>query len=93
MAVKKSVKIKEYELPLVIEQEDGGTFVAACPEWPDCYAQGDTVDEVVNEAVAVAASLVELYEEEAIVIPLPVRRNIVSLRKKEVIKFPLFVSV
>ena len=70
MAVIKSIKIKEYKLPLVIEQENDGTFVAACPEWSDCYAQGDTVDEVVNEAVAVAASLVELYAEGELLFPL-----------------------
>lgn len=44
--------------------------MASCQQWGDCYAQGDTIDEVISEVQAVAASLIELYQEEDKPIPL-----------------------
>lgn len=66
----KEIKVFEYELPIKIEENDEGGFSAFSPVWSDCYAQGDSVDEVVNEITAVAASLIELYKEENLKVPL-----------------------
>ncbi|OGD89636.1 hypothetical protein A3D07_00955 [Candidatus Curtissbacteria bacterium RIFCSPHIGHO2_02_FULL_42_15] len=63
-------KVLEYELPIKIEGDKTGGFVATTHGWSDCYAQGDSIDEVVNEITAVAASLIELYKEEGFKIPL-----------------------
>ena len=63
-------KVSEYELPIKIEPQKEGGYVVVCPKWVACYAQGDTVDEAVLEITAVAQSLIELYKEEGLKIPL-----------------------
>ncbi len=61
--------VKTYELPIDIVQE-GDSFLATCPAWSDCYAQGTTIDDATSEIIAVAATLIELYQEEGLRIPL-----------------------
>ena len=68
-------KIFEYELPIKINSQKEKGYVATCPLWKDCYAQGDTVDEAVLEITAVAQSLVELYKEEGLQIPLKLQKE------------------
>lgn len=86
----KNTKVYEYELPIKIEPQEGGGFLAFSPKWKDCYAQGDTVDEAVLEITAVAQSLIELYREEGMVIPL----NLQSERTvgKEYFNLPILIS-
>jgi predicted RNase H-like HicB family nuclease len=62
--------ILEYELPIKITSDKKCGYVATCPSWSDCYAQGETIDEAVLEITAVAQSLIELYEEENLKISL-----------------------
>ncbi|MCJ7740952.1 type II toxin-antitoxin system HicB family antitoxin [Candidatus Microgenomates bacterium] len=62
----RTLTVKEYELPVSVQKEADGGFVAKCPIWSDCYAQGDTLEEAVTELQYVASSLIELYEEEDI---------------------------
>lgn len=66
----KSQKVSQYELPIKITPQKEGGFLVTCPMWRDCYAQGDTVDEAALEITAVAQSLIELYKEEGLKIPL-----------------------
>ena len=61
--------VKKYSLPIEIRKE-GKYFLASCSKWSDCYAQGNTIDEATSEMIAVAASLIDLYEDEGIKIPL-----------------------
>ena len=68
--LKHSEKVAEYELPINIEAQKEGGFVVTCPVWKDCYAQGDTIEEATLEITAVAQSLIELYKEEGLTIPL-----------------------
>lgn len=63
-------RVFEYELPFDVELQKDGGYVAKCPTWSDCYAQGDTFDDAVLEITAVAQSLIELYREEELTIPL-----------------------
>ncbi len=63
-------KVSQYELTVKIQPQKGGGYVAASPDWSDCYAQGETIDEAVLEVTAVAQSLIELYKEEGLKIPL-----------------------
>lgn len=79
--VKALEKILEYELPLDIKRNTDGGYVARCILWTDCYAQGETIDEAVLEVTAVAQSLIELYTEEDLDIPLKLqhRRSIGQL--------------
>lgn len=71
----RSEKVLEYGLPLKIEPQKEGGFVVTCPVWPDCYAQGDTVEEAILEITAVAQTLIELYKEEGLEIPLKLQNK------------------
>lgn len=68
--LKFSKNVLEYDLPINLVPQKGGGFVVTSPVWADCYAQGDTVDEAVLEIMAVAQSLIRLYKEEGLQIPL-----------------------
>lgn len=70
MATTKNITLSEFQLPITIQAEKKGGFTATSHLWRDCYAQGDTIEEVLQEATAVASSLIELYEEEGMNIPL-----------------------
>src|SRR5258708_22853607 len=73
--LKRSQKVLEYELPIKIEPQKERGFIVISPIWKDCYAQGDTVDEAVLEITAVAQSLIELYKEENLEIPLKIKQH------------------
>jgi len=87
MSNDKTLKVLEYELPIKIEKDPSGGFIATSPIWSDCYAQGDSIDEVVNEISGVAASLVELYKEEDLKIPLKA-----MISKKSTFNIPVLTS-
>jgi len=91
MKMQKKLTIAEYEFPIEINQEDG-FFVAKCSKWADCYAQGDTLEEAMNEISYVGSSLIELYKEEGLIIPLKLKS--IREEKKLLMKFnfPLIVS-
>ncbi|MDO8583445.1 MAG: type II toxin-antitoxin system HicB family antitoxin [bacterium] len=73
--LKQTRKVLEYELKVEIKPQKEGGFIAVCPDWSDCYAQGDTIDEAILEITAVAQSLVELYKEERLDIPLKLQKE------------------
>ena len=88
----KSIIIAEYELPVVIDQDEVGGYVATCPLWNDCFAQGDSVEEALSEVTAVAASLIDLYKEEKMQIPLKKKHVEERDSKKLTFNLPLIVS-
>lgn len=71
--IKRSTIVSQYELPIKIDQQKEGGYVARCPVWSDCYAQGESIDEAILEVTAVAQSLIELYTEEDL--PVPLKRH------------------
>lgn len=79
-------KVSQYELPVKITAQKDGGYVATCPIWSDCYAQGETVDDAVLEITAVAQGLIELYKEEELKIPL-------KLASKRVLASPFSLPV
>jgi len=85
----RSEKVAEYELPIKIEPQKDGGFVITCPVWQDCYAQGDTIEEATLEITAVAQSLIELYKEESLKIPL---KTLKSKRVNIPLNLPVIVS-
>jgi len=91
MKLSKKITIAEYELPIEVTRE-GGYFLAKCPKWPDCYAQGETLEEAINEISYVASSLIEIYKEEGLKIPLKLKK--IKRQNEAVIRFnfPLVVS-
>jgi predicted RNase H-like HicB family nuclease len=89
----KKLHIQEYELPITIVEEKEGGFTASCSTWQDCYAQGETVEEVINEISYVASSLIELYKEEDKKIPLKLKNTTEKESKSFSLNIPLIVSV
>ncbi len=90
---KKTLNIREYELPITIQEEKEGGFTASCSRWKDCYAQGETIEEAINEISYVASSLIELYNEEELKIPLKLKKTEKNPGREFSINFPLIVSV
>ncbi len=90
---KKTLDIQEYELPITIREEKEGGFTASCRLWKDCYAQGETIEEAINEISYVASSLIELYKEEDIKIPLKLKKTEKSQGNALNLNFPLIVSL
>lgn len=80
----------EYELPVKLEVQKDGSYVANSPVWSDCYAQGDTIDEAILEITAVAQSLIELYKEENLNIPL--KLQVKKESSNNPFSVPVFVS-
>lgn len=87
--LKRSEKVDEYELPIKIKPQKAGGFVVTCPVWQDCYAQGDTIEEATLEITAVAQSLIELYKEEELKIPL---KPLISRRLDNSLILPVIVA-
>ena len=87
MVKAKKLQVFEYKLPVKVEKDPSGGFVAKSPVWSDCYAQGDSIDEVTNEIASVAASLIELYKEEGMRIPLKKKAS-----NKNTFKIPVYTS-
>ncbi len=92
MKTNKKLTILEYELPVLIQQEKKDGFIAKCSIWNDCYAQGDSVEEVINEISAVAAGLIELYKEEGLKIPLKIIKTSSETATNMSLTFPLIVA-
>ena len=86
----KKLTISEYELPVVIDEDKKGGYVATCPKWKDCFAQGDTLEEAAREIGEVAKSLIEVYQEEKLKIPLKLKKIIREKQSGLSFNFPLF---
>ena len=87
----KTLTILEYELPIVIQEEKTGDYSAKCRLWKDCYAQGDSIEEVINEISYVASGLIELYKEEGLRIPLSLKKTSQKPAANMKVSFPLIV--
>lgn len=92
MKKSKILNVQEYKLPIAIQEEEEGGFTALCSVWKECYAQGETLEEVINEISYVASSLIELYREENINIPLKLKRATQKTTKGFTLNVPLIVS-
>jgi len=55
---------KTYELPVVIELDEDGKYVAFCPALEACYTQGDTFEEAVENIQDVVTMCLEELREE-----------------------------
>lgn len=86
-----TLKIQEYELPIAVQEEDGA-YIATCPVWQDCYAQANTIEEAINEISSVASSLIEVYKEEGMTMPLKSNNTISKEQNGFKVKIPLIVS-
>ena|SRR3989338_5198527 len=92
MTQKKHLTIDEYELLVTVEKDPSGGFISRCDTWDACYAQGDTLEEAINEISYVASSLIELYHEEHMTVPLKVKKTSEQVHLPMKFTFPLIVS-
>lgn len=92
MKKNKTLNIQEYELPIIIQEEKEGGFTATCSLWKDCFAQGETIEEVINEISYAASSLIELYKEEGLRIPLKLKKESQKETKGFAFNIPLIIS-
>lgn len=68
--VKKKVKVLEYELPLRVEAQTEGGFLATSDALQGVLAEGESVSEAVANAIDVAANIIEIRNEEKLSIPI-----------------------
>jgi predicted RNase H-like HicB family nuclease len=60
----------EYNLQVIIEQDEDGKYVAECPSLRGCYTQGDTFEEAVGNIREVIEMCIEELKEENSEIPI-----------------------
>lgn len=54
-----------YKFPVIIEKDEGGLYVADCPDLQGCHAQGETIEEAItNIRDAIKLHLKILKEEK-----------------------------
>lgn len=68
-AVKKKVKVLEYQLPLQVEAQAEGGFLATSSALQGVLAEGESVSEAVANAIDVAANIIDIRREEKLSIP------------------------
>ena len=56
---------QQYQLPLLIEKDEGGFYVIECPIFRGCYTQGETIDEAMKNIREVIDLCLEEQENEA----------------------------
>jgi len=58
---------KHYQLPILIEKDEDGLYVAECPVFSGCYSQGKTIDEALkNIREVIDLCLEEKENQEAL---------------------------
>lgn len=92
MKTNKMITILEFELPVSIQADEKGGFIATSSAWSDCFAQGDTIEEALQEITSVASLLIELYDEENLKIPLTQKTKIKKSLGGFDLQLPVIVS-
>ena len=67
--MRKNTVVNQYNLPVQIKKE-GKWYLATCPSWSACYVQARSIEEAISEITAVAKTLIEIYNEKNLEIPL-----------------------
>lgn len=61
----KKIKTQTYNLPVIVEKDQDGFFVADCPEIQGCHTQGNTLEQALtNIRDAIKLHLKILKEEK-----------------------------
>lgn len=77
----KKIKTTSYNLPVIIEKDEDGLYVAECPTIQGCHTQGKTLEEAISnirDAIKLNLKILRKEKEE---IP---KTNLVSLTSLEV---------
>ncbi len=56
--------MKNYNLQVIIEQDEDGVFIAECPALQGCHAQGKTYEEAIENIRDVIAMCIEELRDE-----------------------------
>lgn len=56
--------MKNYNLQVIIEQDEDSVFIAECPALQGCHAQGKTYEEAIENIKDVIAMCIEELREE-----------------------------
>lgn len=59
-----SAKVKNTQLPIVVEQDEDGFYVVECPVFRGCYTQGKTLDEALRNIREVIELVLEEKENQ-----------------------------
>jgi predicted RNase H-like HicB family nuclease len=71
---------QKLHLPVIIERDENGVFVAECPVLKGCYTQGETLEEAMENIREVIQMHIELMMERGE--PLP---SVVACEEVEVV--------
>jgi len=55
--------MQKLRLPVIIERDENGVFVAECPVLKGCYTQGETLEEAMKNIREVIQMHIELMME------------------------------
>lgn len=72
--------MQKLRLPVIIERDENGVFVAECPVLKGCYTQGETLEEAMKNIREVIQMHIELMMERGE--PLP---SVVACEEVEVV--------
>ena len=61
--------MKRYRFPIEIQTLDEGGYLAICPIFQGCHAEGDTIAEAIENLEDVAKTLLELRRGDGLPIP------------------------
>jgi predicted RNase H-like HicB family nuclease len=60
---------QKLHLPVIIERDENGVFVAECPVLKGCYTQGETLEEAMKNIREVIQMHIELMMERGEPLP------------------------
>lgn len=72
---KKKVHVLEYELPLKVEAQEEGGFLARSNALQGVLAEGESVSEAVANAIDVAAAIIEISQQKGMAVSLKRHRR------------------
>lgn len=64
-----------YKLPLVLTPQPEGGYTVTCPLLPELVTEGDTVEEVMDNAADALAAVIEAYGDLNRPLPAPLRQS------------------
>lgn len=69
MATAKKIKTTTYKLPVIIEKDEDGFFVADCPDLQGCHVQGKTIEGAITSIRDAVKLHLKILREERQDIP------------------------
>ncbi|HNR58439.1 MAG: type II toxin-antitoxin system HicB family antitoxin [Methanothrix sp.] len=54
-----SAEVRKLHLPIIIEIDEDGYYIASCPQFKGCHSYGETVDEALENIREVALMCLE----------------------------------